>query len=122
MATLLGKNSCVVDMYDISAKVAFNRALGYLPDSNFIYESYHIIGDENRVTFNDSGISGSCVEGCMVSVYSFKMPSETYELFIYHATCWYITIKCRKYDGSCRYIEFVFDEASNRVGRRIYEF
>lgn len=122
MATLLGKNSGVKDMYDISAKVAFNRALGYLPDSNFIYENYHIIGDENRVTFNDSGISGSCVEGCGVSVYSFKMPSETNELFIYHSACWYVTIKCRKYDGSYQYIEFVFDEESPKVRQRIYAF
>lgn len=117
MATLLGKCGGAVSMYDTFAKIAFNRALGYLPNANFIYHDYHIIGDEDRVTFNDSGISGSCVSGCSVNVYSFKMPSEN-ELFIYHATYWYVTIKCRKPDGTYNYVEFVFDNVYDAHTRR----
>ena len=109
MATLLGKYSSVRNRYDNYAKIAFNRSLDYLPDSDFIYEDYNILCDEDRVIFNDSGISGLCVYGSRVKVYSFKMPSVN-ELFIYHSIYWYITIKCQKTDGEYSYVEFVFDE------------
>lgn len=122
MATLLGKSDSTARRFDDCAKIAFNRALDYLPNTNFVYIYYNTVCDEDGVVFNDSGISGSCVEGCGVKVYSFKMPNATGELFIYHSACWYITIKCQWNDGSFRYIEFAFDEASNRVGRSIYEF
>lgn len=117
MATLLGKYGGAVSMYDTFAKIAFNRALDYLPDANFVYIDYRTICDEDRVTFNDSGISGSCVDGCGVKVYTFKMPSEN-KLFIYHATYWYITIKCRKPDGIYNYVEFSFDNVNYTHKRR----
>lgn len=37
MATLLGKCNSKTNANDAFAKIAFNLALDYLPDSNFLY-------------------------------------------------------------------------------------
>lgn len=115
MATLLGKCNCGTHTNDAFAKVAFNLALDYLPDSNFLYSDCCFLCDANNVRFNDAGIDGSCVGGTNVRVYTYKVPSVSAELYMYKSNLfWYITTKCRFDDGSCGYVEFVFEEESVR--------
>lgn len=127
MAILLGKSVKESDRYDSLAKVAFSRSLDYLPSSNcFIYRCNSFLGNDTSIALNDSGIDGSCVNGCGVKTYSFKMPSADGELFIYRNgdKYWYITIKCRGVSGDYNYMEFVFEDVSPtpRRGKRIYPF
>lgn len=71
--------------------------------------------DANNVRFNDAGIDGSCIDGSSVRVYTYKVPSVSAELYMYKTNSfWYITTKCRFDDGSCGYVEFVFEEESTR--------
>lgn len=123
MATLLGKIGREHNRYDSCAKIAFNRALDYLPESNFVYMRYNILCDEDSIAFNDSGIDKFCIDDCGVDVYSFKMTSTDGDLFMYHLGdyFWYVTIKCRMPSGKYNYVEFVFKE-SDSTDRKIYEF
>ena len=127
MATLLGKCSGETNTNDAFAKIAFNLALDYLPDSNFIYRECYVLCDANNVRFNDSGIDSSCVGGTSVRVYTYKVPSASTELYMYKTNpFWYITTKCRYDNGSCCYTEFTFEEESERgkgfSRRNIYAF
>lgn len=127
MATLLGKRSGETNTNDAFAKIAFNLALDYLPDSNFIYRECYVLCDANNVRLDDSGIDGSCVGGTSVRVYTYKVPSASTELYMYKTNpFWYITTKCRYDNGSCCYTEFTFEEESERgkdfSRRNIYAF
>lgn len=113
MATLLGKWTNEPYECDSFAKIAFNIALDYLPDSNFLYRNYYVLCKSNNVRFNDAGIDGSCVIGTHLKVYAYKVPSATAELYIYKSNLfWYITTKCKNKDILDCYIEFVFEEES----------
>lgn len=126
MATLLGKCNSETNTNDAFAKIAFNLALDYLPDSNFLYRDCFVLCDANNVKFNDAGIDGSCIDGGRIRVYTYKVPSASAELYMYKSdSFWYITTKCQDNCGSY-YIEFAFEEESENGFRgsrsNIYAF